>query len=97
VIEPVGAGTITLTVSYKNKSNGETVCLSAGSGSVTEIPEVGSDKILTVLFTLPEAIPTEVAEELTYYLVFRGQLEEEEDAVIGKVIKAPVLHSVSPD
>jgi len=97
VIEPIGEGTISLTVSYIDSRAGETVYQSAGTGSVTNIPDMGSENVLTALFTLAEPIPTQFAKELTYYLTFRGELGQEKDAVIGKVIKAPVLQYVSPD
>ncbi len=97
VIEPIGEGTISLTVSYIDSRAGETVYQSTGTGSVTNIPDMGSENVLTALFTLAEPIPTQFAKELTYYLTFRGELGQEKDAVIGKVIKAPVLQHVSPD
>jgi hypothetical protein len=97
VIEPIGQGTISLTVSYVDSRTGETVYQHAGTGSITDIPEAGTENFLSVLFTLPQPIPTQFAKGLTYTLVFRGQLGKEEDAVIGKVIKAPVVHSVAPD
>jgi hypothetical protein len=97
VIEPIGEGTISLTVSYIDSRAGETVYQSAGTGSVTNVPDMGSENVLTALFTLAEPIPTQFAKELTYYLTFRGELGQEKDAVIGKVIKAPVLQHVSPD
>jgi hypothetical protein len=96
-IEPVGQGTISLTISYIDSRTGETVYQPAGTGSVTNIPDMGSQNFLTALFTLAELIPTQFAKELTYYLTFRGELGQEKDAVIGKVIKAPVLQGVSPD
>jgi hypothetical protein len=52
---------------------------------------------MTLLFSLSEPVPTQIAKEITYYLVFRGQLGNEKDAVIGKAITAPVLYSVTPD
>jgi len=96
-IEPIGQGTISLTVSYIDSRTGETVYQPAGTGSVTDIPDTGSQNFLVALFTLAQPIPTQFAKELTYYLVFRGRLGKEEDAVIGKVIKAPVIQGVSPD
>ncbi|MBI4837629.1 MAG: hypothetical protein HY806_00440 [Nitrospirae bacterium] len=95
-IEPIGAGTLTLTVSYKD-STGSIVYESAGSVSVTQIPEMNSSSYFSTLFTLPAPIPTQTAEDVTYYFAFRGQLGNETDAVIGKIIKGPVLHSISPD
>jgi hypothetical protein len=35
-------------------------------------------------------------KDLTYYIAFQGDLGQEKNAVIGKVVKAPVLYSVSP-
>ncbi len=96
-VEPAGQGEITLTVSYRNSQTGETFFIHGGTGSITEIPAVGNDNALIVLFTLAESVPTQIAKDITYYLVFRGQLGNENDAVIGKVITAPVLYSVTPD
>jgi len=96
-IEPVTNGNITLTVSYKNDQTGETIFVPAGTASISGIPEVGNENALIVLFTLSESIPTQIAKDITYSLVFRGQLGNERDAVIGKVITTPVLHSVTPD
>jgi hypothetical protein len=96
-IEPVTNGNITLTVSYKNDQTGETIFVPAGTASISGIPEVGNENALIVLFTLSESIPTQIAKDITYSLAFRGQLGNENDAVIGKVITAPVLYSVTPD
>jgi hypothetical protein len=97
VIEPVGKGTLSLTASYVDSRTGEAIYESGGTAFVTGIPDMESETVLTVLFVLTKPIPTQFAKELTYYLAFRGQLGQEQDAVIGRVIKAPVLHSVSPD
>jgi hypothetical protein len=96
-VEPAGQGEITLTVGYKNNQTGETFFIHGGTASITEIPAVGNENALIVLFTLAEPVPTQSAKDITYYLVFRGRLGNEEDAVIGKVITAPVLYSVTPD
>ena len=95
VIEPIGAGTIELIVSYTD-SNDQMVYKSAVPINVTSIPEFGSGSYIPALFTLEE-IETINIKDLTYYLVFRGQLGDEADAVIGKVIKSAVLHKVEPD
>jgi len=101
-IEPINPGdatpgTLTLIVSYKDISANRTIVQQADTYSITSIPDIESEYILPVLFTLAEPIPTEIAKEITYTLVYRGQLGQEKDAVIGKVIRAPVLQSVSPD
>lgn len=97
VIEPIGEGTLTLTISYTDSTSGSTFYESADTVSVTQIPEKDSGSYFTFLFTLTSPIPTQTAEDITYYFAFRGQLGNEEDAVIGKVIKGPLLYSVSPD
>ncbi len=104
VVEPIGAGILTLTVSYTDTKgtpdpDDDTIEYeSAGSVSVTDIPETGSGSYAFALFTLTNPIqPNQTVEDLTYHLAFKGQLGNEQDAVIGRVIKSPVLHSVSPD
>jgi hypothetical protein len=97
VIEPVGNGTLTLTVGYTDTEDGAKVYQTAGTASVTEIPSVGSGKTLPVLFPLSQPIPSQRAKDLTYYFAFKGKLGQEEDAVIGKVVKAPVLYRATPD
>jgi hypothetical protein len=98
-IEPVGEGNITLIATYTDTTTGETVYRHGGTATLgaNEIPPFGGENYLGLLFTLGEPIPTETAKDVTYSLVFRGALGEEKDAVIGKVIKGPVLYSVSPD
>jgi hypothetical protein len=97
--EPVGPGTLTLTIGYTDTSSGSMVYQTAGTVSVTGIiPAVGSDSPpLNILFPLAQAIRAQRAKDLTYYFAFMGKLGQEEGAVIGKVVKAPVLYSVSPD
>ncbi|HDZ62057.1 MAG TPA: hypothetical protein ENH40_02795 [Nitrospirae bacterium] len=104
VIEPIGAGILTLTISYTDTKgtpdpDDDTIEYeSAGSFSVTDIPETGSGSYSFALFTLTNPIqPNQTVEDLTYHLAFKGQLGNEQGAVIGRVIKSPVLHSVSPD
>jgi len=97
VIEPIGEGTLTLTVSYKDLNSGSIIYKSAGTLSFDSIPEVGSGSYFTDLFHLEEPIITQTAEDITYYLAFKGKLGNEEAAVIGKVIKGPLLYNVLPD
>jgi hypothetical protein len=99
VIEPIGTGTLTLTVSYIDTAdNNTTKYLSATSqATVTSIPEKDSASYFTYLFTLTNPIPANISEDITYHFAFKGQLGNETDAVIGKVIKSPLLYSVSPD
>ena len=94
-IEPIGNGTLTLMYSYQN-SLGSTLYGTAGSVVVPGIPHVLDASSFSILFSLPQPIP-HTASDLTYYLTFRGQLGNEADAVIGKAIKAPMLHNVSPE
>jgi len=96
--EPAGPGTLTLTIGYTDTSTGSMVYQTAGTASVTgEIPVVGTQKVLSVVFPLAQPIPAQRAKDLTYYFAFMGKLGQEEGAVIGRVVKAPVLYSVSPD
>jgi hypothetical protein len=97
IIEPIGAGTLTLTVSYTDLLTGDTIYESAGSISVTSIPAKDSGSYLNAVFTFIDPIEARTAEDITYYLAFRGQLGNETDAVIGRVIKAPILYNVFPD
>jgi hypothetical protein len=99
VIEPVGKGKITLIVSYTNAITGETVYRHGGTGDLetNQIPPFGDSTFLGVLFTLGEPIRTEIARDITYYLSFKGELGEEKEAVIGKVIKGPSISLVYPD
>ena len=94
-IEAIGNGTLTLMYRYQN-SSGSTIYGTAGSVVVPGIPHVLDASSFSILFSLPQPIPR-TASDLTYYLTFRGQLGNEADAVIGKAIKAPMLHSVSPE
>lgn len=93
-IEPMGPGTLTLTVCY---TVGLENCQSVEPVLVPSIPDVASDTFASVLFTLPAPIPTQTAQGLTYYLAFQGQLGAEEGAVIGKVLHGPVLNNVQPN
>jgi hypothetical protein len=97
--EPVGPGTLTLTIGYTDTSSGSVVYQTAGTVSVTGIiPAVGSNSPpLNILFPLAQPIRAQNVKDLTYYFAFTGKLGQEEGAVLGRVVKAPVLYSVSPD
>ena len=98
IIEPAGEGTLALTVSYTDSTTGSTVYVSADNTvSATSIPAKDSGSYLSAIFTFTNPIDVQTATDITYYFAFRGQLGNETDAVIGKVIKGPLLYSVVPD
>lgn len=97
IIESIGEGTLTLTVSYKDSTDTTVYVPADNTVSVTSIPVKDSGSYLSAVFTFTDAIEAQTAEDITYYLAFRGQLGNETDAVIGRVIKGPILYNVSPD
>ncbi len=96
-IEPIEEGTLALTVSYKDSADTIVYVAADNTVDVTSMPEKGSSSYLNAIFTFTNPIQTQTIEDLTYHLAFKGQLGNEQDAVIGRVIKGPVLHSVFPD
>ena len=97
LIEPVGPGEMSLTIGYTDTASGSTIYQSAGKVSITEIPAAGSGYALPILFSLAQPIRNQNVKDLMYYFVFRGRLGKEEDAVIGRVVRGPVLHRVTPE